>query len=111
MIPGPKYLNNMEGILLRFSVANQIALGDIKNCYHKIKSCPRDASLRRIFIKPDGMNSDSDWKEACFDTVSFGDVLGGATAQAAISDCSDRFMSAPTRDTVQNSIYMDDLIL
>ena len=111
MIPGPKYLNNMEGILLRFRVANQIALGDIKNCYHKILSGPKDASLRRIFIKPDGMGSDNEWKEACFNTVSFGDVLGGATAQAAISDCSEKFISAPTRNIVQNSIYMDDLLI
>ena len=85
MLPGPKYLNSMEGILLRFRVANTIALGDIKNCYHKILSGPRDSSLRRIFIKPNGMGSESDeWRKACFETVSFGDVLGGAIAQAAI---------------------------
>ena len=95
----------MEGILLRFRVANQIALGDIKKCYHIISSGPRDASLRRIFIKPDVMGSDSEWKEGCFGTVSFGDVLGGTTAQAAISDCSKRFNSAPTRNIVQNSIF------
>ena len=74
MLPGLKYLNNMEGILLRFRVANTIALGDIKNCYHKILSGPRDASLRRIFIKPNGMGSESEWREGCFGTVSFGDV-------------------------------------
>ena len=55
MLPGPKYLHSIEGILLRFRVANQIGLGDIKNCYHRISSGPRDASLRRIFIRPQGM--------------------------------------------------------
>ena len=94
-----------QGILPRFRVANQITLGDIKKCYHKILSGARDASLRRIFIRPDGMGSEtSDWREACFDAVSFGDVLGGATAQAAISDCSERFISSPTRKILQNSI-------
>ena len=43
--------------------------------------------------------------------VSFGDVLGGATAQAAISDCSERFISSPTRKILQDSIYMDDLMI
>ena len=67
--------------------------------------------MRRIFIKPNCIGSESEWREACFGTVSFGDVLGGAIAQAAISDCSERFISAPTRDILQNSIYMDDLLL
>ena len=67
--------------------------------------------LRRIFIKPDGMASDNECKEACFNTVGFGDVLGRASPQAAISDCSERFISTPTRNIVQNSIYMDDLLL
>ena len=57
------------------------------------------------------MGSDNEWKEACFSTVSFADVLGGATAGAAISDCSEKFISAPTRNIVQNSIYMDDLLI
>ena len=58
------------------------------------------------------MGSESDeWRKACFATVSFGDVLGGAIAQAAIGDCSERFISAPTRDILQDSIYMDDLLL
>ena len=29
MLPGPKYLHSIEGILLRFRVENQITLGDI----------------------------------------------------------------------------------
>ena len=44
MLPDPKYLNSMGGILVRFRVANTIALGDIKNCYHQILSGPRDSS-------------------------------------------------------------------
>ena len=75
-LPGPKYLNSLEGILLRFRVANEVALGDIKHCYHQVASAPQDASLRRIFLKPNGMGDETgDWKEACFDCVSFGDVL------------------------------------
>ena len=70
---------------------------------------PKDASLRRIFLKPDGMGADtSAWRGACFDCVSFGDVLGGATAQAAITDCGERFISSPAREILQGSIYMDD---
>ncbi len=52
-----------------------------------------------------------DWREACFDCVSFGDVLGGATAQAAITDCGERFIPSPAREILQSSIYMDDLML
>ena len=53
----------------------------------------------------------SAWREACFDCVSFGDVLGGATAQAAITDCGERFIPSPAREILQGSIYMDDLML
>ena len=38
MIPGPQYLNNIEGILLRWRMANQVAQADVNNCYHKIWS-------------------------------------------------------------------------
>ena len=104
-LPGPKYLNSLEGILLRFRVANEVALGDIRHCYHQVASAPKDASLRRIFLKPDGMGADtSAWREARFDCVSFGDVLGGATAQAATTDCGERFIPSPAREILQGSI-------
>ena len=68
--------------------------------------------MRRVFIRPEGMVVEtSAWREACFDAVSFGDVLGGATTQAAITDCGERFITSPTRKVLQDSIYMDDLIL
>ena len=109
MIPGPKYLNNIEGILLRWRIANQVAHGDIKTCYHKIASHEKDMSLRRIFLKPDGMGSNDDyWREACFTAVSFGDVLGGSTSQLAINDCAERFISEAPRKSLIDSIYMDD---
>ena len=54
---------------------------------------------------------DDFWKEACFITVSFGDVLGGSTAQLAISDCADKFMGVNTRKSLNESIYMDDIML
>ena len=80
-------------------MANEVANADIKNCYHKV-------SLRRIFLKPEGMGSpDDSWKEACFTTVSFGDVLGSSTAQLAISDCADKFMGVKTRKSLCESIY------
>ena len=54
----------------------------------------------------------SAWREACFDCVSFGDVLGGATAQAAIADCGERFiLPSPAREILQGSIFMDDLMI
>ena len=54
---------------------------------------------------------DDSWKEACFTTVSFGDMLGGSTAQLAISDCADRFMGVNTKKTLCDSTYMDDIML
>ena len=35
MLDGPSYLNSVQGILLRFRVANQVALGDIRHCYQR----------------------------------------------------------------------------
>ena len=112
MIPGPQYLNSIEGILLRWRMANQVAHADIKHCYHKVKSDKKDMSLRRVFLKPDGMGSSGDyWKEACFTAVSFGDGLGGSSSQLTISDCADRFMGVNTRRALTQSIYMDDIML
>ena len=77
-----------------------------------IKSNEKDMSLRRVFLKPDGMGSSGDyWKEACFNAVSFGDGLGGSSSQLAISDCADRFMGVNTRRSLTQSIYMDDIML
>ena len=104
MISGPQYLNSIEGILLRWRMAHKVAHGDIRHCYQKIQSDPHDMSLRRIFIKPNGMGS-------CFKTVSFGDGLGGSSAQLAIEDCSFRFMGVNTRRDLSDSIYMDDIFL
>jgi hypothetical protein len=68
-------------------------------------------SLRRLFLKPDGMGSSGDyWKEACFTAVSFGDGLGESSSQLAISDCADRFMGVNTRRYLTQSIYMDDIM-
>ena len=88
-----QYLNNIEGILLRWGMAN----AQIKQCDHKGKYAERDMSLRGVFLKQGGMGSlDDFWKEACFTTVSFGDVLGGSNSQLAISDCADKFMGVNT---------------
>ena len=112
MIPGPKYLNNIEGILLRWRVANEVTHCDIRHCYHKAASVKKDMSLQRIFLKPDGMGSNDDyWREACFTAVSFGDVLGGSTSQMAINDCAERFMPEAPRRSLVSSVYMDDIML
>jgi hypothetical protein len=69
-------------------------------------------SLRRVFLKPDGMGSSGDyWKEACFTAVGFGDGLGGSSSQLAISDCANRFMGVNTRRFLTQSIYMEDIML
>ena len=76
-IPGPNYLNSIEGILLRWRAGHNVAHTDIRDCYHKIASNKKDISLHRTFIKPKG---EEYWKEACFAVVRFGDELRGATA-------------------------------
>ena len=111
MIPGPAYLNSIDGILLRWRMADQVAHADVRQCYHKCHSAPKDQSLRRVHLRPGGMGTDEPWKEACFTVVSFGDTLGGATAQLAIADCANRFMTPQAKETLEESIYMDDIML
>ena len=64
MISGPAYLNSLEGILYRWRSAFSVAHGDLKHCYHQIKSATQDMSYRRIFIRNNGMGSKSEWREA-----------------------------------------------
>ena len=66
MISGPSYLIPMQDILLRWRVAQECAIADIRHCYHSVDSSPLDRSLRRIHLKRGGMGSQSMWDQACF---------------------------------------------
>ena len=109
MISGPQYLVPMQDILLRWRMAQECALGDIRHCYHSVASNSLDKSLRRIHLKPGGMNSNTEWKEACFQTISFGEVQGGSFAQLCVLDSGLRFIKRPSILTnMSENTYMDD---
>ena len=110
LISSPEYLNDITGILLRWRAAGSVAIGDIATCYHQIKSTPMERSLRRLWIKPVlGMGSSEDFVEACVNTVSFGESLGGPVAQYAIFDTAQTCMSKQVADDLQDNAFMDDL--
>ena len=112
MISGPSYLIPMQDILLRWRVAQQCAIADIRHCYHSVESSPLDRSLRRIHLKREGMGSQSVWDQACFKVVSFGDVLGGSFAQLSVLDCAERFIKHPSvLENLSQNTYMDDISL
>ena len=111
-ISGPNFLANLHGVLLRWRAARSVAIGDISKCYHQIKTSNLDNSLRRTYVRAAGMGTDTAWREAAFQCVSFGDQLGGQNASIAIHDCADRFISEPwIRTRLQSNIYMDDINL
>ena len=68
-------------------------------------------SLRRVLLRPDEMFGSDTWRKACFKTVSFGDQLGGSTAQLVIADCFDNFVPLETRATLDCSPYMVEIII
>ena len=110
MISGPAYLNSLEGILYRWRSAFSVAHGDIKHCYHQVKSAPQDMSYRGVFIRNEGMGSQSEWQEACFASVSFGDILGGPVAQLAMDDCFNKFITEEkVKSAIRENTYMDDV--
>ena len=71
----------------------------------------KDKSLRRVLLRPGGMGSNQPWQSACFCTASFGDQLGGCTAQLAIQDCFETFVPAETRKVTDRGLCMDDVML
>ena len=110
LIPAPEYLNDITGILTRFRAAKSVAIADIATCYHQLKSAPLERSLRRLWIKPVlGMGSEEPFVEACMDTVSFGESLGGPAAQFAIFDTADDLLSFDTANNLKENAFMDDL--
>ena len=111
MIDGPAYLQSLEGIILRWRCGQEVAHADIRNCYHQVLSSKKDISLRRVLLRPDGMGGCQPWQEAAFQTISFGDQLGGSSAQLAISDCFKRFVPHETRRNMARSLYMDDILV
>ena len=110
LISAPEYLNDITGILSRWRAAGSVAIGDIATCYHQIHSAPLERSLRRIWIKPVlGMGSDEEYQEACINTISFGESLGGPVAQFAIFDTAVSCMSKQVAADIEENAFMDDL--
>ena len=67
-------------------------------------------SYRRVFIRNEGMGSQSEWREACFASVSFGDILGGLVAQLAMDDCYNKFIKEEkVKSALGENIFMDDV--
>ena len=50
-ISGPNFIANLQGILVRWQMAEKIAIGDILRCYHQIKTSTLDNSLRRTYVR------------------------------------------------------------
>ena len=113
MLDCPSYLNNMEGILVRWRTYQYVAYADISSAYHQISSCPADRSLRRIFIKPNGFGRDNkeEWKSCHLTCLQFGDKLAGAYCAQAISDTVERNCTPENASMMKRNILMDDIIL
>ena len=107
-ISGPNFQANLQGILIRWQMAERVAIGDILRCYHQIKTSALDNSLRRTYVRKEGLGSDTPWEEVAFQTVSFGDILGGPISSIAIDDCANQFMTEPAKSRLRSNIYMDD---
>ena len=107
-ISGPNFLANLKVILVRWRMAETVAIGDISCCYHQIKTSALDNSLRRTYVRKEGLGSDTPWEEVAFQMVSFSDILGGPISSIAIDDCANQFMTEPAKSRLRSNIYMDD---
>ena len=109
-IDGPDYLNNLDSIVTRWRFAASTAHGDISKCYHRVRTCAEDNSLRRLWLKP-ALGVPGQWQEYCLTCISFGDILGGCCAQLCIYDCAEQFMSWESQMALRENVYMDDISL
>ena len=78
-VPGPNNLTSLMGCLLLFRSHHQIVLGDIRKCFHQVRTDPVTNDLRRVWLRPGGLGSGGSWRQARFMRMSFGDLSESIT--------------------------------
>ena len=111
-VPGPNNLTSLMGCLLLFRSHHQIVLGDIRKCFHQVRTDPVTNDLRRVWLRPGGLGSGGSWRQARFMRMSFGDLLAPPLAVLIIAMCICLFMkNEDLKKRLKTSIYMDDVLI
>ena len=109
-IPGPNCMASLLGCILKFRTAYSVALGDISKMFHRIKTDEKSNNLRRVWIREQGMGSNSRWRIARFCRMSFGDINAPAFAIVVLALCIMTFvLNEVLRKRIIDSTYMDDI--
>ena len=107
---GPNLLNNLIGILLRFSERKIAITGDINKMYHSIKISQLDQHTHRFLWR----NCEATRKPDTYvmKSVSFGDKPAGNIAITALNKTSEMSRSEfpEAVDIIRNNTYMDNII-
>ena len=109
-VPGPNNLASLMGCLLQFRSHHKIILGDIKKCFHQVRTDPLTNDLRRVWLRPGGLGSGNSWAQARFEQMSFGDILAPPFTVLIIALCISMFMkNEDLKERLASTIYMDDV--
>ena len=109
--PCPTYLNKIEAVLTRFRTSSHFTFGDVQSCYHCLDCSLQSASLRRVWLKPDGMGGESEWTPYLTMKANFGDSLAGPAASLAIHDAIEKEASEALANQIDSLAIMDDLAI
>lgn len=108
-LPTPAYLNLLETVLTRIRLKSWFGFADVEGCYSQLDVSLLDASLRRVWLRPDGMGSDTPWQVFLTVKVNFGDLLGGVVASIGIQDALEEGVDAKLAEEMCDNSVMDDL--
>ena len=108
-LPTPAYLNLLESVLQKVKTRNHFAFADVTSCYTQMDCSLRDASLRRVWLRPGGMGSDTPWTQYLTVRVDFGDLLGGSAASTGIKHALQTGVKTELAEQTVKINIMDDI--
>lgn len=106
---GPRPINNILDVTIRFQENQFISILDISKFYNRISSSEEDQNLRRVLWRFG--DKTQPFKEFVTTTVAFGDKCSGSIAEEALRQTAEMFSTeypAASEQIRQNS-YVDDL--
>ena len=110
---GPKSLNSLLDILLRWRADEAVIILDLKKAYNSILTGPTEKMLRLQVWR--WCDSDKDWETYGYQCVAFGDVVAALCLENAKVMCAERGrelnMDPQACDLILFSFYVDDGII
>ena len=107
LITGPKSLNSMFDIMLRFRCHESGLVFDLSKAYNCLKTGPVERHLRRFIWR---FSPDDQWQDFAFDCVHFGDCPAANCLEVGRDMTAEagRYLDSIAADKIINDSYVDD---